>query len=231
MNLKIVIGEDNEIFRKSLVDKVAQIDGFQVVYSTEDGEDFLRAIRKIEPEIIITDIDMPKINGIEVAKKIRSELPHMDIIFITSFSEHIREAVELYTFDYIEKPIDTNRLLKTLERLKRKYNVEEKLCSFKVEDGFINIFIKDIYMAEANKNKSIIYTIKDKYVVNHSLKEVEEILKHEDFFKSSRSYIVNIKKISSIVPMNRTSLEISFYNGSHKAQLSKKLLSELRKII
>ncbi|WP_129600745.1 LytR/AlgR family response regulator transcription factor [Anaerophilus nitritogenes] len=231
MNLKIVLGEDDEIFRKSLIKEITDIDGFEIVYFTEDGEDFLRAIRKIRPEIMITDIDMPKLSGIEVAKKIRSELPDIEIVFITSYSEYIKEAIEVYAFDYIEKPIDKNRLLKTLKRLKSRYREEENFYSFKVKDGYINIRVEDIYMVEANKKKSIIYTSKDKYIVNHSLKEVEEILTHKNFFKTSRAYIVNITKIVSIHSMSRTSLEIAFRNQNYKAQLSKSLLSELRKMI
>lgn len=231
MSLKIVLAEDNEFFRKSLLKEIQQVDAFRIEYIAEDGEELLESVRKIKPEVVITDIDMPKVTGIEAAKLIREEFPDTEIIFVTSFDEYMKEAVSLYAFDYIEKPINKDRLIKTLKRLKDRYQIEEKMCSFKIEDGFINIPQNKIHMIEAKEKKSIVYTSEEEYEIKHSLKEVKGILADENFFKSSRSYIVNIKKIESINNFSRTSLEISFFKKEYKALLSKKLLADLRKII
>ncbi|MBF8983894.1 response regulator transcription factor [Lutibacter sp. B2] len=231
MKLRIVLAEDNELLRKSLMKKLSIMEGIEVVYFSEDGEDFVKAVRKIKPDIAITDIDMPKMNGIEAAKKIREELSDTEIIFITSYSEYIKEAVELYAFDYIEKPINILRLEATIERLKRKYDKVESIFQFKTEEGLECVSTKDLYLVEAFQKKTIIYTLNNKFISQQSLKEVDKMLNNEKFFKTSRSYIVNIEKIAEIHSMSRTSCELSFKGKGYKAQLTKKNFEELRKRI
>lgn len=149
--LRIVVAEDDINFRKELTKILLTIEDVSVEYSTGDGKDALEALIKIRPNVAILDIGLPRISGIEVARKIREYMPFLEIIFITSFEEYIKDAVKLYASDYIEKPLDEKRLRETLERIKEKLFEIENVVPFKTEDGVKLVNPKEIYCVRASK--------------------------------------------------------------------------------
>lgn len=229
--LRVIVAEDDVYFRKELVKSLAMFEGINVEYSTGDGCDFFNALLKIRPDIAIMDIDMPGMSGIEVAKNIRIQLPDLEIIFITSYDEYIKEAINLYAADYIEKPLNIERLKQTLNRIKRRYFEVESMLQLKTEEGIRLVNPKDICLIEAYGKRTIIYTSYGEFITEISLKEIEELLNKEAFFRTGRSFLVNVSKVNSIKSYSRTSFEISFKDVNYKAYLSKDLYQEFRKKI
>lgn len=234
MLLKVVIAEDDDFFRTKLIDKVASIKDVEIAYSTDNGEKLMNISKKIKPEIIITDIDMPHMTGIDAIKSIREELPHTEIIFITSYSKYIKEAYNLYALDFIEKPIDDNRLIDTIERIKSRFISKDKVFCFKTEDSMECVRANDLYFVEAIKRKTKIHTSSGIFLSNHCMKEISDILVEDIFYKSGRSYIVNLTKINKVKVYSRTSYELNFYNKEESAYLSKvnyeEFLEKVKKI-
>lgn len=226
--LRIVIAEDDINFKKELIKILSTIEDVSVEYSTGDGNDALEALIKIKPDAAILDIGLPGISGIAVAKKIREYMPFLEIIFITSFEEYIKDAVKLYASDYIEKPLDEKRLRETLDRIKKKLLEVENVIPFKTEDGVKLINPKEIYCVQSSKKKSIVYTQKEKFMCDYSLKEIEELLDNNIFFRTNRSFLVNLFKVEVLKNNNRTSFEIGFKGSNYKAYLSKELYEEFR---
>lgn len=227
--LRIVIAEDDINFKKELIKILLTMEGVSVEYSTGDGNDALEALIKIKPDVAILDIGLPGISGIEVAKKIREYMPFLEIIFITSFEEYIKDAVRLYASDYIEKPLDEKRLRETLDRIKKKLLEVENVIPFKTEDGVKLINPKEIYCVQASKKRSIVYTQKEKFICDYSLKEIEELLDSSMFFRTNRSFLVNLFKVELLKDNNRTSFEIRLKDSNYKAYLSKELYEEFRR--
>ncbi|ADH60361.1 two component transcriptional regulator, LytTR family [Thermoanaerobacter mathranii subsp. mathranii str. A3] len=229
--LRIVVAEDDINFRKELTKILLTIEDVSVEYSTGDGKDALEALIKIRPNVAILDIGLPRISGIEVARKIREYMPFLEIIFITSFEEYIKDAVKLYASDYIEKPLDEKRLRETLERIKEKLFEIENVVPFKTEDGVKLVNPKEIYCVRASKKRSIVYTHREKFICDYSLKEIEELLDSNMFFRTNRSFLVNLFKVELLKDNNRTSFEICFKGSNYKAYLSKELYEEFRRRI
>ncbi|MDP9751313.1 MULTISPECIES: LytR/AlgR family response regulator transcription factor [Thermoanaerobacter] len=229
--LRIVVAEDDINFRKELTKILLTIEDVSVEYSTGDGKDALEALIKIRPNVAILDIGLPRISGIEVARKIREYMPFLEIIFITSFEEYIKDAVKLYASDYIEKPLDEKRLRETLERIKEKLFEIENVVPFKTEDGVKLVNPKEIYCVRASKKRSIVYTQREKFICDYSLKEIEELLDGNMFFRTNRSFLVNLFKVELLKDNNRTSFEICFKGSNYKAYLSKELYEEFRRRI
>ena len=116
--LKVFIVEDDIEFCKEIAAVMSQIDSVKVEYLTSSGEDLLKAVSKTNPDICIIDIGLPDISGINVAEQVRKKYFDTDIIFITAYEDYISEAVKLYASDYIKKPLDQERLIQTIKRIK-----------------------------------------------------------------------------------------------------------------
>lgn len=226
--LSMVVAEDNDHLRKHLVKKLSSIDDIEVVYSTGNGKDFLKALEKLKPDIAVTDIDMPGMSGIEATRAIREILPDIEVIFITFYGELIGEAVELYAADFLEKPIDEDRLKQTLERIKNRLAAGDRALQLKSGERVEVVRQNDLYFVEAFKKKSRVYLASGEFVCDLSLKEMEEMLDKDTFFRTGRSYLVHIGKVLSIKPVSRALFEIMFKDIDSRAYLSRKFYEDFR---
>lgn len=226
--LQVIVAEDNEVLRKEIINLISKIDEFEIIYSTDNGRDLFNALKKNRPDVVITDIDMPGMNGIEAVKTVRAEMPDTEIVFISAYDMFLRQAVHLYAFDFIEKPLDSARFIETLERIKRRRLTTDKMIEFKTHGSLTLIKASDLYFVEASKKNTNVFSENGEFTSTYSLKEFEKLLIEEFFFKSSRSYIVNLKKVRGIKPISRTSFEINFDKDEWKAYLSKNRYDEFR---
>lgn len=112
---KILICEDERDTREAITNLLFKR-GYEV-YTAADGEESIKKIREIKPDLMLLDIRMPKINGIEAAKEIRKFDTKTRIIFITAFQspELYKEAVKYDISDYIVKPASPEAILKSLQ--------------------------------------------------------------------------------------------------------------------
>lgn len=225
---KVVIAEDNDLLRRQLVNIISTLDDFEIVYSTNNGIDLCKVLTRIKPDVVISDIDMPGMNGIEAITKVRALIPDTEIVFITAFDQFIKDAVQLYATDFIGKPLNIQRLKDTMERIIRRMTTSEQLIDFRSEGSVVVVRAKELYFVEAIKKKTKIYTEKGDFISYSGLKDVEDMLGEGYFFKTSRSYIVNLTKVRSLQPISRTSFQIIFDKNDWVAYLSKNLYGEFR---
>lgn len=124
--LKVVVVEDEWIIRKGLVSTMDWLElGYTVVGEGEDGKEGLALILEQSPDVVITDIRMPIIDGIEMIREAKKE-KDFESILLTSYEEfeYAKEAIKLQVFDYLLKPIDDEILRNTLRKLSHK--IQEK---------------------------------------------------------------------------------------------------------
>ena len=105
-NIKILYVEDDEIARENGVEYLQNF--FEQIYEASDAIKALQLYEKYQPDIIITDIQMPKLNGLEFVKKIRQKDKKTQIIIITAFCDrdYLLKAIELQLVKYLVKPVD-----------------------------------------------------------------------------------------------------------------------------
>jgi two-component system, LytTR family, response regulator len=226
--LRVVVAEDQDVLRFQIIDLISKLDGFEIIYSTNNGIQLFNILKKHKPDVVITDIDMPGMTGIEAIQCLRKELPDIEIIFISAFNKFIRQAVNLYAIDFIEKPLSTSRLIETLDRIKIRNLVNVKLVEFKSDNSIHLIKATDLFFVEAYKKKTKVFSDKGEIESTFSLKKVEELLNEDFFYRTSRSHIVNMKKVRGIKPISRASFEIHFERGNWIAYLSKNRYEEFR---
>ena len=161
------------------------------------------AIKNHQIAVLFLDIDFNAdgINGVDFALELRKINKDFKLIFITGHFEYAMLAYKCKTFDYIMKPIDKNKIITILNRLKNDVTSTE-LCLFKINKD-CTLRTKDIFFIERNKSKATIYTKDASYETCFSLNNLEKELPNS-FVRVHRSYIVNSDQISKISKDEKT---------------------------
>ena len=131
----VVVADDEEEIRRSLIRKVdwAQI-GFQVVGEAENGVEAMDLVEKLEPDLLLTDVRMPFISGIELARRVREIRPTVQIAFLSGFDDfsYAQQAIQYNIISYLLKPISSAELTKELYLIKEK--IDQKFEKFASRD-------------------------------------------------------------------------------------------------
>ena len=240
--MKLLIVDDEKPARARLVRLVENLGAHQIVGEAENGNEALTRAESCEPDIILMDIRMPGMDGIQAARHL-SRLPHPPaVIFTTAFADHALEAFETHAIDYLLKPVRKERLQSALEaaskpnRAQSSQNDEvlagiearQHICA-RVRGNLVLVPIEDIYYFQADQ----------KYVtVRHSGGEVliEEPLKNletefaDRFHRIHRNALISLAKISGM-KSSRDSHQVIFKDIDNTLEVSRRHLPAVRKII
>ena len=133
---RIMLVDDEEEIRLGIIKKIKWEDyGFEIIADAENGRDALEKAEKLKPDIIITDIKMPFMDGIELGKKITEIMPSTKLIILTGFDDfkYAREAIKINVIDYVLKPINSAEFSEILSKLKiqldREYDEKRNIES------------------------------------------------------------------------------------------------------
>lgn len=201
MNCLII--DDNEIARLTLR-QLAMLDPtLNVINECADAVAAYAEIQANQIDLLLLDIEMPGMSGIDLAKSLVQKQPM--IIFTTSKKDYAAEAFELNVIDFIIKPIVPARFLQAIEKAKETFKGKNKGKEPADEFMFIRdsntvrrIKINDILYLEA-KGDYVKVAVRDTtYTIHSSLKGVEDKLPTHMFLRVHRSYIINVGKIDTI---------------------------------
>lgn len=244
MSLRVVIADDEAGMRLILKKAIEKFRGFEVIGEAEDGEAALLLFEKERPDIVFLDVEMPKVNGLECARKIFDINPKTVIIFATAHNEYMPQAFEMYAFDYMVKPFKIERIYQTLDRI-HIFNANQKDLytnkDIKHEKGLDKLLIKnkeglslvdmsDIIFVQREERSTVIYTVEGEYTTSEGLSELEERLEKRLFIRSHKSYIVNLSMIHKVYPYGRWTYLIKLKNTSKDALLTHDKYEELKSI-
>lgn len=149
--------------------------------------------------ILLLDIEMPGINGVELSKKIRRVDSDLNIIFITAITDYIGEGYDVSAINYLIKPIKEEKLYECLDRSIEKISDEERSILIDIDGKIVKIDEKDILYIESFSHNIEINTTSGKYITRKNIGEIEKELDKDLFIRTHRSYLVSllhIKKIS-----------------------------------
>lgn len=197
--MKIAVCDDEKIFRDEITEKLYSFWGkLDVECSTFcDGSELVKAYKNGSLyDAVFLDIEMPELDGLKTASKLRSMGVDIPIIFLTSHTELAMEGYEVYAFRFLAKPINEDKLLKTLRDLKEELSV--KKCILVKSDGDeIPLRVDEIIYIESMNNSISIVLKNEIYVVRKKLGEIEKEINEltEDFVRIHRGYIVNLSKV------------------------------------
>lgn len=127
--IKVFLVEDEKIIRKSIKNNVKwEENGFEFVGEAPDGEMALPMIEKLHPDIVITDIKMPFIDGLELSDILKKKMPKIQIIILSGYGEfdYAKEAIKIGVTDYLTKPVTGEQLLEALNKVKQKLDKKKR---------------------------------------------------------------------------------------------------------
>lgn len=175
-NLTILYAEDEVGIRKNISDSLSYYT--KEVFVASDGEEAYLLYKEKKPDIILSDIHMPKMDGIELVKKIRAENPRIPIIMITAHTDksYLLEAVELHMEKYLVKPIVLEDLLKALEKCVEQININQEV-TLKVDSNYKYDYDNK---ALAYKDRSIILNKKEMLFFEVLISNQNRIIPYEE---------------------------------------------------
>jgi two-component system, LytTR family, response regulator len=234
--LTVVLAEDDDSSRLLLSKFIGGLPEFKVIGEASTGEELVDLVMMKQPDIALVDIHMPVINGVEAVRKCREISPHLQVIFTTGSVDFAVDAFNVSAVDYVVKPIERTRLYIALEKAKKSIQMENHLRSeslnkftIKSNNAFIYLDVQDILFIEKEGRKCIIHTTDNQFDTTQTLQELEEQLPNH-FYKSHRSYIINIRKIEKIAPFGETYLAY-FASEKKVAHISKLKIHDVQQLL
>lgn len=201
MSIKICICDDSSEERaaiNALVKEWSRRSGTAVtVKEFPTAEAFLFGYEDLAPDIVLLDIEMPGMNGVELAKRLRAGNKLIQIAFITGYSEYIAEGYEVAALHYLLKPVSPEKLFTTLDRAMERLETDGRKILLETSSETVLLPVYEIRYIEVIKNYITIHGESD-YTVKKSLKEIEGELGDERFIRVGRSYIVNLQYVSRV---------------------------------
>lgn len=200
--INIAICEDELHYRlkaKAILEEILNLNSINCnIYEFSSGEELLKDYPK-NLDILIMDIQMKLINGMDTARRIREFDENLEIIFMSSFSEFMQEGYEVKAYRYILKPINeknfSKNILPCIEEIIRNRN---NYLTLNVKNYIDRIRIDSIIYIETARPNILIYTFNNMYTIKMSISKIENILKKYGFFRCHNSYIVNLKLVESM---------------------------------
>lgn len=216
----IAIVEDERNFTTQLQEFLTQYQkennvAFKVT-TFGDGAEILAGYQQIY-DIILLDIEMPKVNGMEAAEQIRRLDAEVVLMFITNMASYAIRGYEVGALDFVMKPINyytfSMKLTRALKRVKQK---EQQQILISVSDGVKKFGVNQIFYVEVQSRLLHYHTDEGEYVVRGTMQSVEQMLAPFPFVKCNHWYIVNLMHVSevrkNIVVVGGHELEISRRN-------------------
>ncbi|HEX2803951.1 MAG TPA: LytTR family DNA-binding domain-containing protein [Sphingomicrobium sp.] len=201
--LRVVIADDEPLAAERLEMLLGRISGATLVGTAGDGESAVNLAQELSPDVLLLDIAMPDLDGIQVARALAIQRPRPAVVFVTAFDQFAVAAFEVAAVDYLMKPVDPKRLHQALERARdyidnrrepaaKEAETSEWIDEFWASDlsGLVRIAARDIDRVSAERDYMRLHVGRRSWLIHHSMTALEEGLDPELFVRLHRSAIV-----------------------------------------
>lgn len=198
--MKIAICDDERIFQKQLKQELEKFykDLDKKIETFDSGNQFLTVFAHVplQFELIFMDIEMPGINGMDTARKIRQFNETVPIVFLTSFREFATEGYQVDAFRYLLKPLQVKELHQMLIQLEQSRQKNGKIIVNDAGNRIVLAYSEIIYIKSENVYIKLC-TTRGSFLIREKLKEQLMQLPESTFFQIHRSYVVNLSHVVS----------------------------------
>ena len=238
--LRVLIAEDEPLAAEALAAWIAQMPRLALVATSADGETALAQIRALQPDLVLMDINMPGLTGLQVARQVVEDGLRPAVIFTTAYDEHALTAFELHAVDYLLKPFSRERLAEAIEhaseaRAPLAAAVEaleapagEPMTRVLVRDQgkIFPIHVDAIEYLRSDTKYTALVSKGRSFLVRLPITSFEQRLDPGRFLKLHRSCIVNLDFVESMTPDENSQLVAQMRDGTlitANREVSKKL--------
>jgi len=199
MNINCIIVDDEPIARDILKTYIEQIPYLTLVADCEDAFDAMQVLKTKDIDLIILDINMPRLTGFEMLRSLKK---YPAVIITSAYPEYALEGFELSVTDYLLKPFSFPRFVQATEKVVNKTNEtplaakdEDLFLMIKSDKKLTKVFFDDISYIEAYGNYIFIYTSHERVMSKQTLTQFEQQLPPSKFTRIHKSYIASLKAI------------------------------------
>jgi two-component system LytT family response regulator len=243
--MKVVIIDDEPLARSIVKEYLQKHPELELVQECNDGFEGVKAIQQHQPDLIILDIQMPKINGFEMLELV--EQPPA-VIFATAFDDYAIKAFEAHAIDYLLKPFNQERFDKAIAKWNEKNTgsnekstqelletasqspVQSNRIVVKNGSKIKIIPVHDVQYLEAADDYVKVHTGEGYFLKNKTMSHFEQVLDKQQFVRSHRSYIINVSQITRIDPYEKDN-HIAILRSGIKVPVSRSGYGRLREVL
>jgi two-component system, LytTR family, response regulator AlgR len=237
--LSVLIVDDEAPARERLERLVAELPGWRVAGACGTGLDALDLVARLHPSIVLLDIQMPGMGGIEAARHLSALAAPPAVIFITAYDKYALEAFDSQAVGYLLKPVRRERLenaLRHAARLRapqlRELSVEERAprrhVAARLRDELRLIPIKDVLFFRAEQKYVTVKHVRGEEIIEESLKDLEEEFS-ELFVRAHRNLLVAIAPITALERDGEGRYRLKLRDYGEPLAVSRRQLSELKR--
>lgn len=234
MVLKALIVDDEYPARMELRYQLSQFPDVEIIGEATNAREAMRLINALDYDVIFLDVQMPGMTGLELAKSLKGREVVPKVVFVTAYEEYAVSAFEIRAVDYLLKPLVAERVAETVQRLResaqaaapaaptapaaseRKPQLSFLLCE--KDEKQIPLPLGEIVYIFSEGYNVFVQTHNDRLLTRYTLQELTDRLPSDQFFRSHRSYLVNIFQVKEISP---------YFNGAYILRLKDKEHSEV----
>jgi two-component system, LytTR family, response regulator len=234
--IRVLIVDDEAPARAKLQRWLSEQPDLQVIGEADNGLQAAEQIERGQPQLVFLDIQMPGLSGLEVAAQLDSAQAPL-LVFVTAFDEHAVKAFELNAVDYLLKPYDKDRLLKTLARVRERLGQHRDLnaataspavatarrlqqaqgCATRLlvpmGESLQLLDVDRIHWCEADDNYIHLHTAQQRYTLRRTLHDLLAQLNPRQFIRVHKSAAVNLQEIATLEPLFKGDYEIVLRSG------------------
>jgi two-component system, LytTR family, response regulator len=185
----------------------------EVVGTASNGKEGLELINNVKADVILLDMNMPKMDGIEMLENLGSR--DFKVVITSAYEDYAIKAIKNRAFDYLLKPINVKDLEKVMAAIEKELRerTSSRLIKFSDKKGIVHVKLDDIFYFKGDGRYSEVNCANgQKYYISKNLGEYEEELKREFFFRAHKSYLINCKHVVSMNNLDGGNVELT--NGA-----------------
>jgi len=210
--LRVVIVDDEEPARLAMRQQLEAVGDTEVVGECTNGFEAIKAVTEHKPDVMLLDVQMPKLDGFEVLEVTGRDVP---VVFVTAYDEYALRAFEVHAVDYLLKPFTAQRLSEALERVRSRQHplgvapTQLRAAARKPGQPLDRVIIRDgadvhvlavgkIDYVEAQDDYVAFHTVGKSLLKEQTLTELESQLDRRRFVRIHRSYLLNIDRLAKV---------------------------------
>jgi two-component system, LytTR family, response regulator LytT len=239
LKIRVLVVDDEPLSRAELIHLLNHHSQIEVIGEADCGEAVFEKVFQLQPDVVFLDIEMAELSGLDVAKMLQQMKKPPYIVFATAYPNYAVEAFRYEAIDYLLKPFNEEQVQECVMRLIRNLSekrenhpdLSSRKLAIEVEDGIVYVLPRDILYCCREERDTLIVTTDKTFQTKVSLKELEQKLKGSPFFRTHKSYLVNIEKVEQLIPWFNGAYHVALTGCHENIPVSRNYVKALREVL